>query len=153
MPSRLLFIIFVLLIFAGLALFMFMSPSYQTSLQAKVYYYVGDYNKANKLAKQAYSVNSYNRMAATVMTQSGLALEYLDYIEQGNEYLAKIKTLSQSDVIEKADRVRIKFMSEIMIESYPKLTPTVLIDEELSTRVRHLYEEFVKIHETVTDVL
>lgn len=130
-----------------------MSHSYQRSLEAKVHYYLGNYEKAKMIAKEAHKEDSYNRMAATVMTQSELALEYVRYNKQAQEYLDQIHELSKQKYIEKADKIRIKFMADIMIESFPKLTPTVLIDPDLKAQSKAFVLEFKKIREKVISSL
>ena len=130
-----------------------MSHSYQLSLEAKVHYHLGDYVKAKKLAKIAHEEDSYNRMAATVMTQSTLAMEYVTYNQDAVTYLAKIKTISKLKFIEKADKIRMKFMTDIMVERFPKLTKTVLIDDALRTQSKSYFEEFKRIREKVIQSL
>ena len=149
MKLRLFSFIIALILVATFTIYFLMSHSYQLSLEAKVHYYLGNYSKAKKIAKEAHQKDRYNRMAATVMTQSELALEYVRYNEQAHGYLAKIKEISQKEYIEKADRIRIKFMAEIMIESFPKLTPTVLIDPDLKKESEAYAKEFEMIHEKV----
>ena len=153
MKLRLFSFIMALMLVAVFTIYFLMSHSYQLSLEAKVHYYLGNYVKAKKIAKQAHKEDSYNRMAATVMTQSELALEYVEYNRQAQEYLAKIKEISQKKYIEKADKIRMKFMADIMIESFPKLTPTVLIDSDLKKQSKAYALEFEKIREKVIQSL
>jgi tetratricopeptide (TPR) repeat protein len=142
-----------IVVVATFSLYFFMSHSYKLSLEAKVHYYLSDYDKAYKLAKQAHDADSYNRMAATVMTQSQLALEYVVYHKDALEYLEKIKELSKAQYIDKADKIRMKFMAEIMIERHEKLTPTVVIDVALKEQAKSYFLEFKKIHEKVINSL
>ncbi len=153
MKFKLFFIVLALLTLGTLLIYSLISHSYQLSLESKVHYYLGDYDKAYKMAKEAHNEDKYNRMAATVMTQSNLALEYVNYIRQAKEYKKRIKEISQKRFVEKADRIRIKFMCDIIIERYVKLTPTVVIDEALKDEALNVYKEFQKIHEQVTDAL
>jgi len=153
MKLRLFSFIVALLLVAISIIFFLMSHSYQLSLEAKVHYYLGDYARAKKIAKKAHKEDSYNRMAATVMTQSELALEYVDYNKQAQEYLSQIEIISHKKYIEKADKIRIKFMADIMIESFPKLTPTVLIDSDLKNQSKAYAVEFEKIREKVIQSL
>ena len=135
------------------AVYFLMSHSYQLSLEAKVHYHLGNYKKAQQIASTAYAENSYNRMAATVMTQSNLALEYVLYNQEAQEYLEKIKLISKQKYIEKADKIRMKFMADIMIELFPKLTPTVVIDEDLKKQSQAYVQEFEKIREKIIQSL
>jgi hypothetical protein len=135
------------------AIYFLMSHSYQLSLEAKLYYHLANYKKAHTIAKQAYAENRYNRMAATVMTQSNLALEYVVYNEDAKVYLQKIEEISKQEYIEKADKIRMKFMAEIMIERFPKLTPTVVIDTALKEQSKAYAEEFKQIREKIIQSL
>ena len=153
MKLRLFSFIIALILVAISIIYFLMSHSYQRSLEAKVHYYLGNYEKAKVIAKEAHKQDSYNRMAATVMTQSELALEYVRYNHQAQEYLDKIKELSKQKYIEKSDKIRIKFMADIMIESFPKLTPTVLIDSDLKAESKAYAKEFEKIREKVISSL
>ena len=114
---------------------------------------LGDYKKALVLAKASQKEDPYNRMASTVLAQSKLALEYVNYLEDAKKYLKEIQTLSQKAYVEKGDKIRMKFMAEIMIERYPKLTATVVIDPALKEQVKARYEEFRAIHEKILDAL
>lgn len=129
-----------------LAVFFLMSHSYQLSLESKVHYHLGNYKQAHKMAVIAHNEDPYNRMAATVMTQSKLALEYVTYNRDAAKYLLDIDILSKKDYIETADKIRMKFMSEIMIDRFPKLTPTVVIDKELKKEAQAYFHEFEAIH-------
>lgn len=153
MKLKLLSITIAAVVLTSSALYFLMSHSYKLSLEAKVNYYLSDYNKAYKLAKLAYADNSYNRMAATVMTQSKLSLAYVQYNEDSRTYLEKIKTLSKQKFISKADKIRIKFMSEIMIGRFSRLTPTVVIDKALKKQAKAYVLEFEKIDEKVINSL
>ncbi len=146
-------LIIALILVAFLAIYFLLSHSYQLSLEAKFYYHLGNYQQAKHLAKQAHEKNRYNRMAATVMTQSQLALEYVDYNAQAQSYLHEIERISKQKFIEKADRIRVKFMAEIMIERFPKLTPTVVIDPDLKKRAQNYAQEFEKIREKIIQSL
>lgn len=153
MRSKLFFITLALVLIASLALFFLLSDSYKYSFQAKLEYTLGHYDKAQKLAVKAHNEDSYNRMAATVMTQSALALEYVNYIKDGKEYLEKIKVLTQKEYLEKGDKIRMKFMADIMLERYGKLTPTVVIRDTLKQKAHAIYEEFTTIHAKVINAL
>jgi hypothetical protein len=126
------FLIGILTIFLGAsALFLFTNSSYQDSIQARVFYFLEDYDLAYELSKKAYEKDVYNKMAFTVYTQSKIALKFVEYINQGNEYLKKIDAISEQEEVSEADRSRIKLMSEIMIESYFELSPSSLTDKKL----------------------
>ncbi len=129
------------------------NPSYERSIEAKFYYAIGEYKSAHKLAKEAFELDSYNRMAATIMTQSQTALLFVDYIAEAKKYMKDISSLAEAASISEADRSKIKLICEIMIDSYVKISPTVLTDEELVQESRYYYEQFVQLHEKVTETL
>ena len=91
MLSRVVFIGFVLILLLCSAFFFSNNTSYQDSLQSRVYYFLGNYEEANKYATKAHNADKYNKMAFTVMTQSKIALKYERYIRQGKEYFKTIE--------------------------------------------------------------
>ena len=123
------------------------SQSYQKSFQSRVYYFLGNYQNAYELAKEAYALDPYNRMAFTMLTQSKIAFKYEDYIKEGTEYLKKIESISSKKEPLKNDMIRVKMMCEIMIERYEKLSPTVLTDKALCEEALSIYKKFKKLHE------
>lgn len=153
MRFKIFFTIIAIFLVGSMALLLLISPSYQHSLEAKAYYMMGNYKKALELADLSYKEDRYNRMASTILTQSKLAMEYVTYLEDAKNYLLQIKALSEKPYVEKADKIRMKFMTEIMIERYPKLTPTVMIDTDLKKAVKAEYEALKAIHEKILDAL
>ena len=142
-----------------MALYFAFNPSYERSLQAKFYYTLGDYKQAHALAKEAFALDSYNRMAATVMTQSQTALKFVDYIAQAKAYSADIASIAAAERIGEAEKARIKLMCEVMMESFVKISPiardgrSVVIDRALIDEARGYYEQFAALHEKVTKTL
>jgi len=126
-----------------------MHPSYEKSIVAKYYYEIGDYDEAYKLANEAFSMDVYNRMAATIMAQSKTSMKYQEYIEEAKKYMAQIKEIAKKKSISDADRARIKVISEIMVSSYKKLAPSVITDKELIREVAKYYNDFEKLLEKV----
>ena len=59
-------------------------------MEAKTFYELGEYEKAYQLAKKAYELEPYNRMAFTILTQSEIAKEWKNYIEESKNYFKKI---------------------------------------------------------------
>jgi len=137
-------LIFTLLI--GLFLVGF-SDSYKLSLEARMKYFMGDYKEARILAKEAFDLDPYNKMAFSILAQSKISARLLDYIEDSKRYLKKIEELSEKGDFSEADRIKIKFYCEIMIGKYKKLSPTVMTDKELYENSTKAYLEFKKIHE------
>lgn len=111
---------------------------------------MGEYAEAEVLAKEAFSLNPYNRMASTVMTQSQTALIFVRYITQAKEYLHQISKMAESQSITEAQQAKIKLMSEIMIDSYKKVVATVFIDKALIDEAAHYHKEFLELNEKVS---
>jgi len=127
-----------------------LNPSYEKSLEAKYFYEIGDYKEAYIRANDAFAQDQYNRMASTIMAQSKIAMKYKSYIEQAKEYMKEINVLAMKDQIVDADRAKIKLMSEIMIDSYKKLAPSVITDLELVEEAKKYYKSFESLLEKVT---
>ncbi len=142
-------IIFTVGIITVFALFFVTNPSYQKSLEAKFYYKTGVYDLAYTLSREAFELDNYNKMAATIMTQSQLAMDYEKYIEEGKKYLNDIKNMLKQTSLSDANRTKIKLMAEIMVGKYKKLTPSVAIDKNLQQEAKKLYQNFRKILEKV----
>jgi len=147
MLSKIKLIIFVIVLLSGSVYFFSSNSSYQNSIQARVYYFLGNYESAYKLAKKAYEQDSYNKMANTVMTQSKIAKEYEAYIKQGNEYFARIDDISSKKDYTEADKVRVKMMCEIMIDNYNDLAPSTLTDKSLQSSSLKMQKKFIQLHE------
>jgi len=124
-------------------------PSYEKSLEAKYYYEMGEYNKAYKSANEAFSMDLYNRMAATVMAQSKTALKYVKYIDEAKKYMIDINQIANKTTISDADRAKIKMMSEIVVDSYTKLAPSVMTNKSLVNEARKYHDNFEKLLEKV----
>lgn len=137
------------LFIAIMGIYFLTHPSYQKSVQAKYYYETGDYEEAYKLANEAFSMDIYNRMAATIMAQSKTSMKYKKYIDQAKEYMSKINEIASQDAISDADRARIKMMSQIMVDSYRKLAPSVITDKNLVSEAAKYYSDFEKLLEKV----
>ncbi len=144
-------------IFPGLAalflvimgIYFLVNPSYEKSIEAQYYYEIGDYDEAYKLANEAFSIDVYNRMASTIMAQSKTSMKYKKYIDQAKQYMREINKIAAKDTISDADRARIKLMSEIMVDSYKKLAPSVITDNKLVREAAKYYNDFEKLLEKV----
>ncbi len=139
--------IFLLLIMGG---YFLVNPSYQKSIQAKYYFEIGEYNEAYTLANEAFSLDVYNRMASTVMAQSKTSLKYVKYIDMAKEYMVKINEIAKHDSITDADKAKMRIMSEIVIDSYVKLAPSVITDTELVKEAATYHKNFEQLLEKVT---
>lgn len=138
--------VFLLLIMGGYFLF---NPSYQKSIQAKYYYETGEYKEAYTLANEAFSLNVYNRMASTVMAQSKTSLKYVKYIDMAKGYMSQINEIAKHDSITDADKAKMKIMSQIVIDSYVKLAPSVITDTELVKEAALYHKNFEQLLEKV----
>ncbi len=147
MLSKIKLIIFVIFLLGGSVYFFSSNLSYQNSIQARVYYFLGNYNNAYELAKKAYEQDNYNKMANTVMTQSKIAKEYESYIEEGNRYFKKIDEISSKKDYNEADKTRVKMMCEIMIESYKNLSPSTMTEESLLNKSQKMQKKFIQLYE------
>jgi hypothetical protein len=147
------------ILFIVVMLFYFMlSPSYQKSASAKFYYYIAttidDYDKAYRLSKEAYEDNEYNRMAFSIMTQSENALKYLSFIQEANRYYDDINHLiTTKDFIDKADKYKIKMITDVVMNKYKELVPTRLTEESLIKEATKIFSEFEAINEKINEKL
>lgn len=132
-----------------MAVYFIINPSYQKSIQAKYYFEMADYKEAYSLANEAFSLDVYNRMASTIMAQSKTSLLYVDYIEQAKQYMLEINNIAKKEEISTADRARIKIMSEIVVDSYVKLAPSIITDKELVKTAAYHHDEFEKLLDKV----
>ena len=132
-----------------MALYFFFNPSYQKSLQAKYYYEMGDYDEAYSSAKEAFGLDSYNRMAATVMSQSVISLKYVKYINEAKEYMKQIDEIVNKEKIEDSDKAKIRLICEIMKSSYIKLAPSVVTDKELVESAAYYHAGFEQLFEKI----
>lgn len=146
MLSRINLIIFVVVLLGGSFYYFSVNSSYKNSVQARVYYLLGNYTTAYELSQEAYKEDHYNKMANTVMTQSKIALSYVKYIEEGNKYLKRIDEISIKKEYTQEDKVRVKFMCEIIIESYDGLTPSTLTDKVLLENAQKIHKKFQQLY-------
>lgn len=149
MKNRYAFIVTAFVLILVMVVYFLLHPSYEKSLQAKYYYEMGDYKKAYNAANEAFSMDIYNRMAATIMAQSKTSMKYQEYIEQAKRYLKEINEMAAKERLSDADRARIKMMSEIVVDSYDKLAPSVITDKTLVDEARKYHDNFEKLLEKV----
>jgi tetratricopeptide (TPR) repeat protein len=123
-----------------------LNDSYRLSMEAKYFFEIGDYKKAEILAKKAYILDPYNRMAFTIYTQSQIAKEWEGYIKDSINYFKKIEQIANKNVITKKDREKIKIMLEIIIDEYKTLKKSHLLPEDLKLKAKQLYEKGKKLY-------
>jgi tetratricopeptide (TPR) repeat protein len=138
-------VLFFILAFS-VFLYYFLDESYRLSLEAKAYYEFGKYKKAKELAKKAYKDDQYNRMAFTILTQSKIAEVWQNYIKESNQYLFDIDSISNKDIITKADKIKIKMILEVIIGEFNNLPKSKLLDEELKQKAKQNYTKAVKLY-------
>ena len=117
------------------------------SLEARYYYEIGNYKKAYELAKRAYILNPYNRMAFTIKTQSQIALSWQNFIDDFDKFFDKIQEIANKENITKKDKLRIKIMLEILISEYKTLKPSLLIPEKLKKEAKEKYKKARELYE------
>ncbi|MCD6432938.1 MAG: hypothetical protein J7L21_02760 [Sulfurimonas sp.] len=138
--------IFLLLIMGG---YFLINPSYEKSVKAKYYYEIGKYKEAYSLAKEAFSLDIYNRMATTIMAQSQTSLKYEAYISDAKKYMKDINEIAVHEVVSDADKTKIRLICEIMNSLYIKLAPSVITDEGLVQETSKYHDGFEKLLEKV----
>jgi tetratricopeptide (TPR) repeat protein len=137
----------ILILVIMMALFFFgFTDSYKLSLQAKMKYVTGEYAQARALAKEAFDLDPYNRMAISILAQSKISAQMADYLQDAKKYLAKIEILSAKSDFSSRDKTKIKMMCEVMIGRYEKLNPTVMTDETLYDACTENFQHFKKIY-------
>jgi len=140
--------------FVALMLFYFYtSSSYKTSIEAKLYYTLGDYEESYRLATTAYKDDKYNRMALTVMQQSKFSLNFIAYIKEAQEYLDKINKIAEQKNINIKDKLKVKMMCSYMIEKYHTLKGSVLIESNLQKQSNGVYQKFIDLRQKVEESL
>jgi len=142
---------------SGLALFLLLfmggyfvvNPSYEKSILAKYYYETGDYKEAYSLSKEAFGMDTYNRMASTIMVQSKTSLKYVSYVDDARKYMKDINGIASKEIISDADKAKIRLICKIMLSSYIKLAPSVITDKELVKEAAKYHNGFEKLLEKV----
>ena len=129
----------------AMVLYFSLHPSYEKSLEAKFYYETENYKEAYTLAKAAFELDPYNKMAATIMTQSQYSLRYVNYIDDAKRYIKEIESLVSEGEIDDAKRAKIRTIADIMIKAYDKLVPSVVVDKELIIEAKEYHDKFAKL--------
>jgi tetratricopeptide (TPR) repeat protein len=151
MNTKILFPAIAAFLLAIMSVYFIANPSYRKSIEAKYYFEIGDYKEAYSLANEAFSIDVYNRMASTIMAQSKTSLKYVEYIETAKEYMKQINEIAKSkENISDAQKAKIRLMSQIMVESYVKLAPSIITDSDLVEEAARYYKNFEKLLEKVS---
>jgi len=150
MSTKILFPAIAVFLLLVMAVYFVANPSYRKSIEAKYYFEMGEYKEAYALANEAFSEDLYNRMASTIMAQSKISLKYVSYIDEGKKYMAEINTIAEGETISDASKAKIKMMATIMVDSYPKLAPSIITDKELVAEAAHYFTNFEQLLEKVS---
>jgi hypothetical protein len=149
MKSKVLIPVLALSLLLVMGGYFLINPSYEKSLKAKYYYEIGDYKEAYSMAKEAFSLDVYNRMASTIMTQSQTSLKYVSYIQDAKKYMQDIDEIAGHENISDADKAKIRLICNIMLSAYIKLAPSVITDDELVEESARYHDKFEKLLEKV----
>lgn len=149
MNVKVLFPLIALVLVLIMGIYFLINPSYEKSIRAKYYYEIGNYQEALVLAKEAFSMDVYNRMAATIMAQSITSMKYANYVRDAKKYMQEINAIAEHEVISDADKAKIRLICDIMISAYKKLAPSVVTDEQLIKDAAKYYAGFEKLLEKV----
>jgi tetratricopeptide (TPR) repeat protein len=126
-----------------------LNDSYRLSLEARYYFEKGDYVTAYDKAKEAYILDPYNRMAFTVYTQSQIAKQWVEFLNDADKYFKKIEEIANKPNLTDKERQRVKIMLEILLDEYKNLKPSLLISDELKQKAKIQYEKAKEIYEKV----
>lgn len=149
MKSKIILPLFAVVTLLIMAIYFIGNPSYEKSIEAKYYYEKGEYKEAYSLAKEAFGLNLYNRMASTIMAQSKTSLRYVKYNDMAKKYMDDINEIALHEDISKADKAKIRLICEVMMASYIKLAPSVITDAALVKKTAVYHKQFEKLFEKV----
>lgn len=150
MQPKYLFPLLAFGLFFLMGLFFLFNPSYEKSIRAKYYFEIGEYQEALALAKEAFSEDLYNRMAATVMAQSITSLKYIAYIEDAKKYMVEIDAIAKHEYISDVDKAKIRVICSIMQSSYIKLAPSVVTQKDLVEQAALYHKQFEQLFAKVS---
>ncbi|MDF1874995.1 hypothetical protein JHD48_04525 [Sulfurimonas sp. SAG-AH-194-I05] len=145
MSSKFTIVAVAMFLILTMFIYFLINPSYEKSIKAKYYFEMGHYDKALVLAREAFSVDVYNRMASTVMSQSVISLKYVNYNAMAKKYMKEINSIARHEYITDGDKAKIRLMCEIMTGSYVKLAPSVITDKNLVRKSASYFQKFEKL--------
>lgn len=147
MFKKISFVLLLIVVAFFVVYFFLFNDSYKKSLQARVYFGLGEYDKAFMLSNEAYLSDPYNRMALTILNASKASLKYEKYIQDAKKYLKTIEKISSEKSINKSQLAKIKLICEVMMGQYEKLKPIIINDGDLVETATKEYKKFKKIYE------
>ncbi len=128
-------------------LYFYFNPSYRLSWEAKYFFETGNYEKAYTLAREAYALNPYNKMAFSIKTQSKIAAQWQQFIDDFDTYFSQIEKIANKPYITDKDKLRIKMMLEILLGEYKTLKPSLLLSKELKKEAKTRYIKAKELYE------
>lgn len=126
------------------AFFFYTDGSYQLSFKSKFYYSISNYKESYELASKAAKLDWKNKMAASLLVKSEIALKYEDYIQQGMDYIQSIGKMSQAG-ISNEDKGRINLMCDIMIEQFDAIVGKAHAPEDLLLKATQIRDNFKRV--------
>ena len=88
-------------------------------------------------------------MAFSVYTQSQIAKEWQNFINDAKKYFKEIEKIANKENITKKDKLKIKMILEILMDEYKNLKPSLLISKNLKEKAKKEYLKAKKIYEEV----
>ena len=86
-------------------------------------------------------------MAFSIKTQSEIAKEWQNFINDSKKYFKKIEEIANKEEITDKDKKRIKIMLEILLDEYKSLKPSLLLPKELKEKAKENYLKARELHE------
>lgn len=146
-------LILVTALFGGTYLYLYFNPSYKLSMEAKIYYSMGEYEIALQLSEEALKIREYNTMAFYIKTRSELTLQMVEFNREADEFEEKIIEILKNGRPSKENKLRIKMMSDILISKYSNLSFKLIEDDELKEEALKRYKKFEKLNVDIVEAL
>lgn len=143
----------IIVSFGLLILYFQYNPSYKLSIESKYYYSIEDYKTAYKLADESIRLREYNTMALFVRNKSKSTLDLIDFNEESKDFQKKIIKILKKDDISKADKLRIKMMSDVIISKYKNLSLVLVDNESFKDLAFKNFTKFTKMNKKVIKAL
>jgi hypothetical protein len=86
-------------------------------------------------------------MAFTLKTQSGIAKEWQNFINDADNYFKEIEKIAGKEYVSKKDKLRVKMMLEVLMDEYKTLKPSLLLPENIKKEAREKYIKAKKLYE------
>ncbi len=86
-------------------------------------------------------------MAFTLKTQSSIAKEWQNFINDADNYFKEIEKIASKEYVSKKDKLRVKMMLEVLMDEYKTLKPSLLLPENIKKEAREKYLKAKKLYE------